>query len=84
METKKVQKIIYASEAKSDAEKAQSENYDKALERIEQHAKLGFEEVVLFGIQINLDGVKKLMDLGYSVTTIVHHFEQVKMYKVGW
>lgn len=84
METKKVQKIIYASEAKADAQSAQEANYEKALERIEQQAKMGFEEVVLFGIQINLDGVKKLMDLGYTVTTIVHHFEQVKMYKVGW
>jgi hypothetical protein len=84
MEPKKVQKIIYASEAKADAEKAQAENYDKAIERIEQHANMGFEEVLLFGIWLNLEGVKKLMDLGYSVTTVIHPFEQVRMYKIGW
>jgi hypothetical protein len=84
MEHKKVQKIIYASEAKADAEKAQAENYDKAIERIEQHANMGFEEVLLFGIWLNLEGVKKLMDLGYSVTTVIHPFEQVRMYKIGW
>ena len=84
METKTVKKILYVSEAKSDAEQTQKENFDKAIERIGQQAKMGFEEALLFGIHINIEGVKKLMDLGYTVTTVIHPFEQVKMYKVGW
>jgi ribosome-binding ATPase YchF (GTP1/OBG family) len=84
MEDKKVKKTLYASEARSDAKIAQSANYEKAIERIESQSKLGFEEVLLFGIHINLEGVKKLMDLGYSVTSVIHPFEQVKMYKVSW
>lgn len=84
MEAKTVKKILYASEAKADAELAQNENFDKAIERIQQQAKMGNQEHVLFGLQLNLEGVKKLMDLGYTVTTVIHPFEQVKMYKVGW
>lgn len=84
MEDKKVKKILHASEAKADAEIAQSANYEKAIEIIERQSKLGFEEALLYGIWINVEGVKKLMDLGYSVTTVIHPFEQVKMYKVSW
>jgi ribosome-binding ATPase YchF (GTP1/OBG family) len=79
-----VKKILYASEAKADAQIAQAANYEKALTRIAECAKLGYEEIVLLGIPLNMEGVKKLMDLGYSVTTIVHTFEQVKTYKVSW
>ena len=83
MEIKKVKKL-FASEAKSDAENAQEANFEKAMVMIETQSKLGFQEVVLFGIPLNLKGVKELMDLGYSVTTITHPFEQVKMYKISW
>jgi hypothetical protein len=84
MEDKKVKKVLYASEAKEDAQIAQAQNLEKAIEIIERQSKLGFEEALLFGIWLNIEGVKKLMDLGYSLTTIVHPFEQVKMYKVSW
>lgn len=84
METKEVKDALHASKAKVNAKNAQIANYEKVIERIEQASKMGLEEVVLFGLGLNLDGVKKLMDLGYSVTTIVHPMEQIKMYKVSW
>jgi hypothetical protein len=84
MEEKKVKKILYASEAKADAEVAQSQNFEKAMEIIERKSHLGFREAVLFDVWLNIEGVKKLMDLGYSITSVIHPFEQVKMYKVSW
>lgn len=81
---KKIVNYIHASEARADAEKAQENNFEKALERIHSASKMGEMEIVLFGCPLNLKAVQKLMDLGFSVTQVSDQNTFIKMYKIGW
>lgn len=78
------QKLIPAAEARKQSELAQNKAFEGAVNMINSAINSGFEETLLFGFWISLDHVKKLMDMGYSVTTIFHPFEQRKVYKVSW
>jgi predicted metal-dependent TIM-barrel fold hydrolase len=78
-----ISKPLTASQARSLAQSAQEANYEKVLKVISDRAKYGREDTLLFD-HINLEGAKRLMEMGYSVTLIEHPHELTKLYKVSW
>ena len=76
-------KITNAKQAQELSESASTKNYDNALLNIKSQAEMGFTECVLFQ-RVSFDGVKKLMDNGFSVSEFLHPFEQRKLQKVSW
>jgi len=75
---------LRASEAQKLAVLSQEEHLNNAFINIKGASEQGYQEVLLFGIWLSLEGIKELMNYGYSVSIIDHPMEQRKMIKVSW
>lgn len=77
-------KISNALQAREKSENMQQANIEKAMNLINTSANDGYNEAILFGCFLSFDGVKRLMELGFSVSEFTHPFEQRKMQRVSW
>jgi hypothetical protein len=72
-----------ARQALQISENAQAKNVKDAIGAIRSRANMGFQEAILFNENLNLEGMKKLMDLGFSVITFTDPM-QITLIKVSW
>lgn len=84
MVEKKVVNQINAAEARSNAEIAHADNFERALTQIRSESKIGHTETVIYGYPIGFNEAQKLIELGYTVTRVVNPMDLIKMYKIGW
>ncbi|MBD2705581.1 hypothetical protein IC229_33545 [Spirosoma sp. BT702] len=66
------------------ASEAQKENLKQALKRVEQEARRGFHEVILFDFGLDLEMCGALMGMGFSVSRIVEPALQRELIRISW
>jgi hypothetical protein len=77
-------KVSNAIEAKEKSQNAQASNVEKALNYINTAANDGYQDAILFGCYLSFEGVRQLMELGFSVAEFIHPLEQRKLQRVSW
>lgn len=76
-------KIKNANDARILSENSAEKNFELAIGAIENQAKLGYTECILWN-RISFEGAKKLLELGFSISEFMHPIEQRKTQKVSW
>ncbi len=76
-------KIKNATEARAASEAGAEKNFENVINQIDSMAKTGVRDVTLLN-PVSLSGVKRLIELGFTVSEFFHPFEQRNIQKVSW